>query len=59
MGLRVPALRGEDTVLVRPYLAAYERHEKEREQRARRRVLFLAVHGIDVEPLVVHGVVGQ
>ncbi|MFG2145535.1 hypothetical protein ACGFRG_15230 [Streptomyces sp. NPDC048696] len=54
---RVPVLRGEDSALVRPYLVAYERREKELEQRARRRALFLAVHGIDVGPLVIHGVV--
>ncbi|MFG2148620.1 hypothetical protein ACGFRG_31160 [Streptomyces sp. NPDC048696] len=54
VGLRVPVLRGEDAVLVRPYLAAYEREEKARE---RRRALVLAVHGIDVGPLVIHGAV--
>lgn len=55
--VRVPLLRGEDSALVRPYLVAFERQEKAREQRARRRALFLAVHGVDVGPLVIHGVV--
>ncbi|MGP9018872.1 hypothetical protein ACT1U9_10705 [Streptomyces sp. BR1] len=49
---RVSMLRGEDTALVRPYLVAYE-------QLARRRALFLTVHGIDVGPLAIHGVVGR
>ncbi|MGP9020566.1 hypothetical protein ACT1U9_19470 [Streptomyces sp. BR1] len=56
VGLRVPVLRGEDSALVRPYLAAYERQEKEGEQTSRRRVLLLALHGIDVGPCVIHGV---
>ncbi|MFF1476059.1 hypothetical protein ACFVYD_00425 [Streptomyces sp. NPDC058301] len=42
---------------MRPYLVAYERWEKEREQASRRRVLLLAPHGIDVGPCVSHGVV--
>ncbi|MEV0691403.1 hypothetical protein [Streptomyces sp. NPDC050388] len=33
-------LRGEDNAMVRPYLVAHER-------RARRRVLWLAVHGVE------------
>lgn len=44
-------LSGEDTVSVRPYLVACE------QQGERRRALFLAVHGIDAGPLVIHGVV--
>ncbi|MFF0086071.1 hypothetical protein ACFYR1_41220 [Streptomyces canus] len=51
-----PPLRGEDHALVRPYLVAHERREEARRQRARRRVLWLAVHGIDVGPRVIHGV---
>jgi hypothetical protein len=49
-------LRGEDHPLVRPYLVAHERREEARRQRARRRALWLAVHGIDVGPRVIHGV---
>lgn len=48
-------LRGEDTALVRPYLLAHERSEEMRRQRARRRALWLAVHGVDVGPRVIHG----
>ncbi|GGZ17571.1 hypothetical protein [Streptomyces poonensis] len=49
-------LRGEDNHLVRPYLVAHERREEARRQRARRRALWLAVHGIDIGPRVIHGV---
>jgi hypothetical protein len=49
-------LRGEDTVMVRPYLVAYERREEERRRRSRRRNLRLAVHGIDIGPWSIHGV---
>jgi hypothetical protein len=52
---RVPLLRGEDVAMVRPYLVAYEQEQKARLQASRRRAMFLAVHGIDVEPLRVHG----
>lgn len=47
---RVPVLRGEDTVMVRPYLVAHERR-----QRARRRALWLAAYGVDIGPRLVHG----
>ncbi|MER5259165.1 MULTISPECIES: hypothetical protein [unclassified Streptomyces] len=53
---RVPVLRGEDIGLVRPYLVAFERRQKERRQRARRRELWLAVHGVDIGPRLIHGV---
>ena len=53
---RVPALRGEDNALVRPYLVAHERRQEERRQRARRRALWLAVHGVDIDPRLMHGV---
>lgn len=53
---RVPVLRGEDIGLVRPYLVAHERHQEERQQRARRRALWLAVHGVDIGPRHIHGV---
>ncbi|MYV65795.1 hypothetical protein GT043_07565 [Streptomyces sp. SID2131] len=48
--------RGEDGPLVRPYFVAHERRQAEaRRQRGRRRALWLAVHGIDVGPCVIHG----
>ncbi|GAA3367766.1 hypothetical protein GCM10020367_65510 [Streptomyces sannanensis] len=50
-----PGLRGEQVGLVRPYLVAHERREAQR-QRARRRALWLAVHGIDIGPRLLHGV---
>ena len=49
-------LHGEDSRLVRPYLRAHERRLQARQQRARRRTLWLAVHGIDVGPRHIHGV---
>jgi hypothetical protein len=49
-------VRGEDSPLVRPYLVAHERREEARRQRARRRALRLAVHGIDIGPRLIHGV---
>ncbi|MFD4262493.1 hypothetical protein ACFWR9_33950 [Streptomyces sp. NPDC058534] len=52
----MPALRGEDNALVRPYLLAHELREEARRQRARRRALWFAVHGIDLGPRVIHGV---
>ncbi|MEU0910843.1 hypothetical protein [Streptomyces althioticus] len=48
-------LRGEDSRLVRPYLLAHERRAQARRQRARRRTLWLAVHGIDAGPRRIHG----
>ncbi len=52
----VPALRGEDIGLVRPYLVAHERRQEMRRKRARRRVLWLAVHGVHIRPHVIHRV---
>jgi len=52
----VPALRGEDTHLVRPYLIAHEQQQQQRLQRARRRALWFAVHGVDLGPRRIHGV---
>ncbi|WP_078516678.1 hypothetical protein [Streptomyces sp. HGB0020] len=49
-------LRGDDSPLVRPYLLAHEQREQAKQQRARRRALWLAVHGIDVGPRRIHGV---
>ncbi|WP_406501481.1 hypothetical protein [Streptomyces sp. NBC_01590] len=49
-------LRGEDSPLVRPYLVAHERREEARLRRARRRALWLAVHGIDIGPRLIYGI---
>ncbi|MFF7307708.1 hypothetical protein [Streptomyces sp. NPDC008137] len=49
-------IRGEDSPLVRPYLLAHEQRVQARQQLARRRTLWLAVHGIDVGPRHIHGV---
>ncbi|MEC4020648.1 hypothetical protein [Streptomyces sp. H27-D2] len=38
-----------------PYRVARERREEARRQRARRRALWCAVHGIDVGPRLIHG----
>lgn len=50
-----PVVRGEEIGLVRPYLVAHERREQQR-RRARRRVVRLAVHGIDIDARLVGGV---
>ncbi|OMI33868.1 hypothetical protein SPAR_39261 [Streptomyces sparsogenes DSM 40356] len=44
--------------MVRPYVVAHERAERRlrRLRRQRRRTLWLAVHGIDIGPRVIHGV---
>lgn len=55
----LPPLRGEDSVLVRPYVLTPEEWQASRErrlQRGRRRALWLAVHGIDAGPRWIHGV---
>ncbi|MFF3481887.1 hypothetical protein ACFYXC_01225 [Streptomyces sp. NPDC002701] len=49
-------LRGEDHVMVRPYLVEHERREEARQQRARRRALWLATRGVDIGPRRIHGV---
>ncbi|MFC7306279.1 hypothetical protein ACFQVC_18905 [Streptomyces monticola] len=41
---------------MRPYLAAHERREEARRQRARRRALWFAVHGVYLGPRRIHGV---
>jgi hypothetical protein len=54
---RFPLLRGEDSSLVRLYvLSPYELRHKKRQQRQRRRALWLATHGIDIGPRRIHGV---
>ncbi|MDX3233234.1 hypothetical protein [Streptomyces sp. ME19-01-6] len=45
--------------MVRPYVIAHEQREERaarRLRRQRRRTLWLAVHGIDIGPRVIHGV---
>ncbi|MEV0371207.1 hypothetical protein AB0I10_15480 [Streptomyces sp. NPDC050636] len=49
-------LRGEDSALIRPYVLTHEELQERRLRRARRRTLWLAVHGIDVGPRWIHGV---
>jgi hypothetical protein len=51
-----PVLRGEDIQLVRPYVAWFERRREAQRQRERRRAVWLALHGVDVGPRVIHGV---
>ncbi|MCC9686170.1 hypothetical protein [Streptomyces sp. MNU103] len=41
---------------MRPYLLAHEQRARAKQQRARRRTLWFAVHGIDVGPRRIHGV---
>lgn len=53
---RVPALSGEAIGIVRPYLVAHERRREAQRQRARRRALWVAVHGVDIGPRLTHGV---
>ncbi|AOT58990.1 hypothetical protein [Streptomyces rubrolavendulae] len=51
-----PWFRGEDSPLVRPSLLVHERRQAQaRRQRGRRRALWLAAHGIDVGPRLIHG----
>ncbi|MGW3563802.1 hypothetical protein ACWDSL_07865 [Streptomyces sp. NPDC000941] len=49
---------GHGAALIRPYVVAHEQLEgaERRLRRQRRRTLWLAVHGIDVGPRVIHGV---
>ncbi|NUP44498.1 MAG: hypothetical protein HOY76_47595 [Streptomyces sp.] len=47
------------TAMVRPYVLAHAQREERaacRLRRQRRRTLWLAVHGIDIGPRVIHGV---
>lgn len=52
---RVPLLRGEGNRLVRPYLDAHEA-ARQRSRAQRQRALWLAVHGVDAGPRLIHGV---
>ncbi|MFD8385234.1 hypothetical protein ACFV2X_43080 [Streptomyces sp. NPDC059679] len=56
---------GHGAAMVRPYLVAHERQrgQQQRQERAgrrlrrqRRRALWLAMHGVDVGPRLIHGV---
>ncbi|UKY50994.1 hypothetical protein [Streptomyces inhibens] len=49
-------LRGEDVALIRPYALTPEERQERRLKRGRRRSLWLAVHGIDAGPRLIHGV---
>ncbi|MFI9050395.1 hypothetical protein [Streptomyces sp. NPDC053427] len=49
-------LRGEDSYLIRPYVLSTEERRERRDQRGRRRALWLAVHGYDAGPRWIHGV---
>ncbi|WP_229859807.1 hypothetical protein [Streptomyces poonensis] len=46
------SLNGDETVMVRPYLAAHEERERQWERRV---ALLLALDGVDVKPDVIHG----
>ncbi|WP_308403867.1 hypothetical protein [Streptomyces rhizoryzae] len=48
-------LRRDDVHPVRPYVLTAEERQRRREQRGRRRTLWLAVHGIDAGPRWIHG----
>lgn len=56
--LRLVALVGEDVPLsrVRPYVLTPEERRERRLRRVRRRSLWLATHGIDSGPRLIHGV---
>lgn len=54
---RGTALRGEDVGLVRPYLVAFEQRQEERRTKTPRRTLWLAVHGVTIDPRGLDGVV--
>ncbi|MEY9487180.1 hypothetical protein RKD26_002974 [Streptomyces calvus] len=47
-------LRGEDHSLVRPYVIAHERRERERRRLARRRSLLIVPQGIHLPPYPTH-----
>ncbi|MFJ5799034.1 hypothetical protein [Streptomyces decoyicus] len=45
----MPVLRGEDTVMVRPYLVAHERRQQVRMPSARPRAFWTAVAGVPLD----------
>lgn len=47
-------LRGEDHDLVRPYVIAHERRERERRRQARHRSLLIAPQGVHLPPYPNH-----
>jgi hypothetical protein len=49
---------GSATLLVRPYLTAHEREEKDRLQRLRRDTLWLATYGVDLDTRDIHAWLG-
>ncbi|MFK4184794.1 hypothetical protein ACI2L4_12365 [Streptomyces sparsogenes] len=60
-----PAMRrqppgAQGAAMARPYVVAHEQQREQRTERRlrrrRRRTLWLAVHGIDIGPRVIHGV---
>ncbi|SEC22570.1 hypothetical protein SAMN05428945_2354 [Streptomyces sp. 2224.1] len=52
---REPVVRGEDTVMVRPYLVAHERRQWVRRQAVRPRTLRTAVYGVDLGSDLIRG----
>lgn len=52
--VRVPILNDEEIGLVRPYAAAHDRRQRERRQRAGRRELWFAPHGIYIGQRLIH-----
>ncbi|MER7791654.1 hypothetical protein [Streptomyces sp. NPDC097640] len=46
----------DEAPLVRPYVVTHEQREEARRQRSRRRALWLALHGVDIGPRLIHGV---
>ncbi|QIY56010.1 MULTISPECIES: hypothetical protein [Streptomyces] len=52
---RVPVLRGEDTVMVRPYLVVHERRQQARKPSARPRAFWTAVAGVPLDPRLERG----
>ncbi|MFH8567143.1 hypothetical protein [Streptomyces sp. NPDC017993] len=47
---RVPMLRGEDTVMVRPYLVAHERRQALRHRLAHPHASRVVAHGVELGP---------
>ncbi|SFD21325.1 hypothetical protein [Streptomyces aidingensis] len=53
---RLLATLADEMPLVRPYVLSAEERRERRLQRERRRSLWLAAHGIDSGPRLIHGV---